>query len=122
MAKGLRRRSLFQLAGAAALLRRSLVAAPQVQPPTRPGQRPGVTDQFPANERHSTVAIAHGDDRRKNVYNALKAIDKDLREKMKTKRYVVIKPNFVNTQNQLAASNAGAMRGILDYLDRKSVV
>jgi len=35
---------------------------------------------------------------------------------MKGKKYVVIKPNFVNTTNQLAASHADSMRGILDYL------
>ena len=62
------------------------------------------------------MAITHGEDRRKNVYSSLKAIDKDLRAKMKSKKYVVIKPNFVNTTNQLAGSHADAMRGILDYL------
>jgi uncharacterized protein (DUF362 family) len=36
--------------------------------------------------------------------------------KMKGKKYVVIKPNFVNTTNQLAASHPDGMRGILDYL------
>ncbi len=67
-------------------------------------------------EQRSTVAIQPGDERRKNVYLALKAIDKKLQAKMKDKKYVVIKPNFVNTENQLAASHADAMRGILDYL------
>ena len=32
---------------------------------------------------------------------------------------MVIKPNFVNTVNQLAASHADAMRGILDYLSER---
>jgi uncharacterized protein (DUF362 family) len=32
---------------------------------------------------------------------------------------VVIKPNFVSTQNQLAGSHADCMRGILDYLDER---
>lgn len=116
MAIDLRRRSLFRLAGAAALLRRAIGAVPQTQPPYRPSTRPGTPDQFPARQQRSTVAIAQGQDRRENVYNALKAIDKELREKMKGKRYVVIKPNFVNTVNQLASSHANAMRGILDYL------
>ena len=39
---------------------------------------------------------------------------------MKGKKYVVIKPNFVNTVNQLAASHADTMRGILDYLAESS--
>jgi uncharacterized protein (DUF362 family) len=66
------------------------------------------------------VAIQHGEDRRKNAYLALKAIDRDLRLKMKGRKYVVVKPNFVNTVNQLAASHADTMRGILDYLAESS--
>jgi uncharacterized protein (DUF362 family) len=62
------------------------------------------------------VAITHSDNRRKNVYDALMAVDRDLQPKLKQRKYVVIKPNFVNTQNQLAASHPDAMRGILDYL------
>jgi uncharacterized protein (DUF362 family) len=76
----------------------------------------GNPEGFPVPDRRSTVAIAHGDERRKNVYTALKSIDQELQAKMQGKKYVVIKPNFVNTTNQLAASHADAMRGILDYL------
>jgi uncharacterized protein (DUF362 family) len=124
MANGVNRRSIFQLAGAAALLRSRLAGAQQ--PPT-PAQQPpaaprrafsfgGNPESFPVPERRSTVAIAQGDERRKNVYTALKSIDKELQAKMQGKKYVVIKPNFVNTTNQLAASHPDAMRGILDYL------
>ena len=125
MANGLNRRSIFQLAGAAAFLRARLAGAQQIQPPAQPpapprrapgGNNGGNPEPFPGAEQRSTVAISQGDNRRKNAYNALKAIDKDLQAKMKSKKYVVIKPNFVNTTNQLAASHADAMRGILDYL------
>ena len=125
MANGVNRRSLFQLAGAAALLRTRLAGAQQPQPPAQQPpaapRRPamnfgGHPESFPVPEQRSTVALVHGDERRKNVYNALKTIDKELQAKMKTRKYVVIKPNFVNTTNQLAASHADAMRGILDYL------
>ncbi|MBZ5580839.1 MAG: DUF362 domain-containing protein [Acidobacteriia bacterium] len=128
MARGIERRSLIQLAGAAALLRSRIAKAQQTQPPAQPGQpgrgpgggRPmglgGHTEAFPGPDRRATVAIHQGEERRKNVYNALKAIDKDLKAKMAGKKYVVIKPNFVNTQNQLAGSHADTMRGILDYL------
>jgi uncharacterized protein (DUF362 family) len=131
MANGVNRRSLFQLAGAAALLRSRLAGAQQ-QPPAQPanGQPPaaprrqgpafggnqGNSETFPGADRRSTVFIAQGDERRKNVYTAMKAIDKDLQPKMKGKKYVIIKPNFVNTTNQLAASHVDGMRGILDYL------
>jgi len=124
MANGVNRRSLFQLAGAAALLRSRLAGAeqpqsPAQQPPAAPRRSSGLggnPEGFPVPDRRSTVAIAHGDERRKNVYTALKSIDQELQAKMQGKKYVVIKPNFVNTTNQLAASHADAMRGILDYL------
>jgi uncharacterized protein (DUF362 family) len=123
MANGIGRRSLFQLAGAAALLRQRLAGqqapAQQAAPQRAPQQRRGIgghTEDFPGAEHNSRVAIQQGEDRRKNAYGALKAIDQDMRAKMKGKKYVVIKPNFVNTVNQLAAFHADAVRGILDYL------
>jgi len=124
MAKGFQRRTLFQLAGAAALSRKAIAAAQQAQPQRQmpPQRRLGFgahTEDFPGLDRRSTVAIEHGDDRRKNVYLALKAIDKDLQAKMQGKKYAVIKPNFVNTENQLAAAHADSMRGILDYLSER---
>jgi uncharacterized protein (DUF362 family) len=100
------------MATAAALLRKS-VAAQVPQRRLGAGSHP---ESFPGSDQRATVAIQQGNDRRKNVYQSLKAIDKDLRAKMKGKKYVVIKPNFVNTVNQLAASHADFMRGILDYL------
>jgi len=134
MGRGFPRRSLFQLASAAAVLRSRVVSAQQVPPPGQapavPGQPPaggrgrgmmwgGNPEPFPELERKATVALIHGDDRRKNVYDALMAVDKDLQPKLRTRKYVVIKPNFVNTVNQLAASHADAMRGILDYLSER---
>ncbi len=113
----MRRRTLFELATAAAVLRKNVAAQPAR---SGFGQRRmgmgGHTESFPGVEKRATVSIAQGDARRKNLYNALKAIDTDLKAKMQGKKYVVIKPNFVNTENQLASSHADAMRGILDYL------
>ncbi len=128
MGKGFPRRSLFQLAGAAALLRSRAASAQQPPAPqgapagARGGRGVPVTgnpEPFPGLERKATVALIHGDDRRKNVYNALMAVDKDLQPKLKTRKYVVIKPNFVNTVNQLAASHVDGIRGILDYLSER---
>jgi len=123
MGKGFPRRNLFQLAGAAALLR-GRVASAQQAPAVQPAvvnRRPtgGNPEPFPELERRATVALTHGNDRRKNAYDALMAIDKDLRPALRTRKYVVIKPNFVNTVNQLAASHVDAMRGILDYLSER---
>jgi len=64
----------------------------------------------------SVVALTAGDDRRKNVYQALVAIDDQILPKLKTKKRVLIKPNDVNPNNQLACTHADALRGILDYL------
>ncbi|HEX3742288.1 MAG TPA: DUF362 domain-containing protein [Bryobacteraceae bacterium] len=114
MASGVNRRSLFQLAGAAALLRAKVAGAQQAKP--RPVNFGGHPEAFPVPDFRSTVAIAHSGERRKNVYTALKSIDKEMKAKMKGRKYVVLKPNFVNTTNQLAASHADSMRGILDYL------
>lgn len=65
----------------------------------------------------SKVALTHGDDRRKNIHDALVAIDDQVRPNLRGKKYVVIKPNNVSTVNPLAATHADALRGILDYLE-----
>lgn len=72
----------------------------------------------PVNRR-SAVSLMHGEDRRKNIYESLVAIDKQIVPILKTKKYVVIKPNNVSTVNQLAATNADTLRGILDYLSTR---
>jgi uncharacterized protein (DUF362 family) len=64
----------------------------------------------------SQVAIVHGDDRRKNVCAALTSIDTQILPTLRRKKYVVIKPNIVSTVNQLAATHADTLRGIVEYL------
>ncbi|HWB96221.1 MAG TPA: DUF362 domain-containing protein [Bryobacteraceae bacterium] len=68
------------------------------------------------SDRRSAVALVKGEDRRKNIHDALVAIDEQIRPVLKTKKYVVIKPNNVSTVKPLAATHADALRGILDYL------
>jgi uncharacterized protein (DUF362 family) len=74
------------------------------------------TDTLFAYPKRSTVSLVHGDVRRKNVTDALVAIDEQILPVLKTKQYVVIKPNMVSTVNPLAATNVDALQGILDYL------
>jgi uncharacterized protein (DUF362 family) len=74
------------------------------------------TDSAGAFPRRSTVSLIHGETRRKNVTEALVAIDEQIQPVLKTKKYVVIKPNLVSTVNPLAATNADALLGIMDYL------
>ncbi len=67
-------------------------------------------------ERRATVALVKGEERRKMVHDALVAIEEQIRPMLKRKKYVVIKPNNVSTVNQLAATHADTLRGILDFL------
>jgi uncharacterized protein (DUF362 family) len=118
MERAFSRRNLLQLAGAAALLRTGIVSAQRQPRGMSRGMQnsPESSFSFPVLEKRSNVAIIHGEDRRKNVYNALMAIDKDIQPKLAQKKYAVIKPNCVSSRNQLATTHADALRGILDYL------
>jgi uncharacterized protein (DUF362 family) len=49
----------------------------------------------------------------------LKAIDDQILPVLRKRKYVVIKPNNVSTVNQLAASHADALRGMLDYVTER---
>jgi uncharacterized protein (DUF362 family) len=81
-----------------------------------PALRP-LAAQISAPERNSTVALVKGESRRKNIAQALTAIDDQVQPGLKRKKYVVIKVNNVSTVNQLAATHADAIHGILDYLE-----
>src|SRR5581483_11277013 len=65
----------------------------------------------------STVGLVKGDNRRKNIAEALTAIDDQIRPVLRNKKYALIKVNNVSVTNQLAASHADAIHGILDYLE-----
>ncbi|MGA2130736.1 MAG: DUF362 domain-containing protein [Bryobacteraceae bacterium] len=99
-------RRLF-LGGSGAVLAQSLFAKPQAGPVA--GGRGGGSA--------TPVSLVKGDDRRKNAHDALAAIDDQIRPVLRHKKYVVIKPNNVSTVNPLAATNAEAIHGILDYLE-----
>jgi uncharacterized protein (DUF362 family) len=111
------RRSFLHLtAGAGAL---------GAQAPPRPeGGRPPQTrlepwsdpaQPYPYQTSRSTVSLIRGDNRRKNIHDALEAIDDQILPRLKTKKYVVLKPNCVSTV-PLGTTNAEALMGILDYL------
>ena len=82
-----------------------------------PGTPPLTFTQEPA--ARSTVAIVKGDVRRKMVTDALNAIDHQIRPAIQRKKYVIVKVNNVSTTNQLAATHADTIWGILDYLQPK---
>jgi len=106
------RRGFVQaIAGAGGLTAlRAQVAGPQTPPLTF----------LPEPREKSTVAIVQGESRRRNVQDALVAIDHKIQPLLKRKKYVAIKVNNVSTTNQLAATHADAIRGILDYLEPRT--
>src|SRR5664280_531314 len=66
-------------------------------------------------EALSSVAVVKGNDRAENIYKALKLIEDQVFSGIKGKQ-ILIKPNFVQTSNQLAATHIDAIRGILEFL------
>jgi uncharacterized protein (DUF362 family) len=63
----------------------------------------------------SSVALIKGNDRRENIYRSLKLIEDQVFGAIGDKQ-VLIKPNFVQTSKQLAATHVDAVRGILEFL------
>jgi uncharacterized protein (DUF362 family) len=82
----------------------AMAAAPA---PAVPAGRPGL---------RSAVSVVSGETRRKNICDSLVAIEDQILPVLKTKKSVVIKPNIVNTGNQLASTHVDALHGILDFL------
>ena len=101
-----RRSFLYTAAGVAAASRLLYSQQPSVRVPTRVG----------GYDLRSTVSVVSGGSRRKNVLDSLAAIEDQIMPVLKTKKYVVIKPNIVNTQNQLASTHVDALHGIADFL------
>lgn len=92
--------------------RRTILQLTALAPALRP-----LVAQISAPARNSTVALVKGESRRKNIAQALTAIDDQVLPGLKAKKYVVIKVNNVSTTNQLAATHVDAIHGILDYLE-----
>ena len=71
------------------------------------------------------VALIKGNSRKQNITRALKLLEKDivadLNKKLKNKRnpYILIKPNFITTRRQLAATHVEAVQAVLDFLKNK---
>lgn len=112
------RRHFFQLAGAAGFLGFSKSSrASSLFPADAPSaDSPTLAPPIVPFANRSRVALTHGDNRRKNVYEALLSIDPEIQAGLKRKKYVLIKPNNVSTEKQLASTHADALNGILDYL------
>jgi uncharacterized protein (DUF362 family) len=120
------RRSFFDLvfgAGAVAAAQ-GLTLKAQQKPPVDPGATPqdprmGTSDAakyFQYSSRLSKVSLIKGEDRRKNIFDALVAIDDQIRPGLQVKKYVLIKPNGLDPRRGLISTHMDAIHGILDYL------
>lgn len=71
---------------------------------------------FRAGTAPAKVSLVKGNERRQITYQALKKIEDVVLGSLVGKKKILIKPNFVVTNRQLAATHADAIRGILDFL------
>lgn len=60
------------------------------------------------------VSLARGKIRRDNIYTAMDLVRDDIVPKVGSQ--VMLKPNFLSNDNQLASSHADAMRGAIDFI------
>jgi len=104
----LSRRRFMQAAGSGLLLQSPLARAELAA-------AAGAPDFAAGNS--TRVAVTQGDSRRRNIYDALVSIDAEIMAGLRGKRYVMIKPNNVSTERQLASTHVDALAGILDYLE-----
>jgi uncharacterized protein (DUF362 family) len=122
------RRSFFARAGAIAAaqglaLKAQQAAAPPPKAPspgTQYDPRTGTADaakEFVYFDRRAKVSLIKGENRRKNIYDALVAIDDQIRPALKAKKSVFVKINGSGGAAQpLGSTQPDALRGILDYL------
>jgi uncharacterized protein (DUF362 family) len=118
------RRSFFARAGAIATAQ-GLALRAQQKPPVDPGATPqdprmasgeAAAKLFQYSDRRAKVSIIKGENRRKNITDALVAIDDQIRPILRTRKYVLIKPNGSDPSRQLISTTADTVHGILDYL------
>ena len=117
------RRSFFARAGAIATAQ-GLALKAQQKPPVDPGATPqdprmsaaNAAKFFKYSDRRAKVSIIKGESRRKNVFDALVAIDDQIKPGLKTRKYVLIKPNGSDPSRALISTQADTIHGILDYL------
>jgi len=62
------------------------------------------------------VSIFKGENRRDNIRRALEQLPAVATAKLSTAHLLLIKPNLVHHQNQLASTHIDAVRGVLDFI------
>jgi uncharacterized protein (DUF362 family) len=64
--------------------------------------------------RRTRVGLARTGERRKNVYTALDLVRDDVTPKIREQ--VMLKPNFLSSNNPLVSTHPDAIRGVIDFL------
>ncbi len=107
------RRNILKLPAAGLMAAASARAADRDAPPTY--RRRGGRKLYQHPSEPSTTALIKGNDRAENIYKSLKLIEDQVIGGIRDKQ-VMIKPNFVQTNVQLAGTHVDAVRGILEFL------
>ncbi len=113
------RREVIRRIGAGALgmvFAATGTAAAKVEENAEPaGQRSGKRRLYAAPAGPARVSLIKGNDRREITYQALKKIEDEVLASIGNRK-ILIKPNFVSTSRELAATHVDAVRAILDFL------
>lgn len=64
------------------------------------------------------VAVVRGENRYSNVLQSLRLIENEVKSQLEDKSRVLVKPNFVVVNNQLAATHVDAVRVVLDVVTK----
>jgi uncharacterized protein (DUF362 family) len=107
------RRNILKIPAAGLMAAAAAQAADPQAPPAY--RRRGGRKLFQPASEPSAAALIKGNDRAENIYKSLKLIEDQVFSGIGDKQ-VMIKPNFVQTSNQLAGTHADAVRGILEFL------
>lgn len=64
----------------------------------------------------SKIALVKGQDRYQNVSAVLELLQPEIAQKIQGKKRILVKPNFVSTTRQLAATHVDTVRAVLDFI------
>ena len=111
------RRSLLKSLGigAAYMAVGSQAFAPKSVYASARSHAPGENEMFQKQAQAATVAVQKGNDRREIVRGVLDKIKDDVVKSIGNKK-ILLKPNFVATNNPLCATHIDECRAILDFL------
>ena len=111
--EGWSRRDILKVPGAGLIAAAAARAAEPEAPPLY--RRRGGRKLYQAPTEPSAASLIKGNDRQEIIYKSLKLIEDQVLGGIRD-RQILIKPNFVQTSKQLAATHADAIRGILEFL------